>query len=158
MLTARYDTPLGALELGYEGDLLLSLRIEPAAAKGDGGARCALTDEACAQVLAYLRGERRAFDLPCAARGTDFQRAVWRALEQIPYGETRAYGEIARTLGRPGAARAVGAACGRNPLWLIVPCHRAIGADGSLTGYAGGTDLKRRLLGLERGERSGTDR
>jgi methylated-DNA-[protein]-cysteine S-methyltransferase len=101
------------------------------------------------QLGEYFAGERREFDLPLAPQGTPFERAVWAELAKIPFGETRSYGEIARTLGRPGAARAVGRANGANPLPIVVPCHRVIGADGSLTGFGGGLDVKSRLLELE---------
>jgi methylated-DNA-[protein]-cysteine S-methyltransferase len=101
------------------------------------------------QLEAYFAGERTSFELPLAAKGTDFQRQVWRALSAIPYGETTTYAEIARTIGRPRAVRAVGAANGRNPLSIVVPCHRVIGRDGTLTGYAGGLENKRKLLDLE---------
>lgn len=104
-----------------------------------------------AQLDEYFRGERRSFDLPLAPVGTSFQREVWQALLEIPYGETRSYGDIAASVGRPGSARAVGAANGRNPLSIVVPCHRVIGANRSLTGYAGGIETKRRLLNLEGG-------
>ncbi|MGO0603403.1 methylated-DNA--[protein]-cysteine S-methyltransferase [Brevibacterium linens] len=101
------------------------------------------------QLGEYFTGQRARFDLPLAAKGTEFQRSVWQALTQIPYGSTAGYGELAEMLGRPGAARAVGAANGQNPISIIVPCHRVIGADGSLTGYAWGEEKKRRLLTLE---------
>lgn len=101
------------------------------------------------QVGAFFRGERTGFDLPLAPEGTEFQQRIWQALLAIPFGETRSYGELARSLGMPGASRAVGRANGANPIALIVPCHRVIGSDGSLTGYAGGVDLKRRLLAFE---------
>lgn len=101
------------------------------------------------QLLAYARGEQRRFDLPLAPAGTAWQRAVWQALTEIPYGETISYGELAARLGKPQAARAVGHANGSNPIPLIVPCHRVIGADGSLTGYGGGLDIKERLLAHE---------
>ena len=87
--------------------------------------------------------------MPLAARGTDFQHRVWQALRAIPYGETASYGEVARVIGRPTASRAVGAANGRNPISIVVPCHRVVGAGGSLTGYGGGLDRKARLLNLE---------
>ena len=103
-----------------------------------------------AQLRAYFAGELTDFDLPLSPSGTAFQLAVWSALTGIPYGTTRSYGEIARALGRPGAAsRAVGAANGQNPIAVIVPCHRVIGADGSLTGYGGGLTRKQWLLRLE---------
>ncbi len=102
------------------------------------------------QVEEYCAGERQSFDLERAAAGTAFQHAVWEALAAIPFGETRSYGEIASEIGRPGAARAVGMANANNPIALIVPCHRVIGADGSLTGFGGGLDLKEGLLAHER--------
>lgn len=108
------------------------------------------TQRAREALLAYQRGDVRAFDsLPLAPAGTAWQRAVWQALTEIPYGETISYGELAARLGRPQAARAVGHANGSNPIPLIVPCHRVIGADGSLTGYGGGLDIKQRLLAHE---------
>lgn len=105
-----------------------------------------------AQLRAYFVGKLRDFDLPLDFVGTEFQQQVWRGLLQIPYGQTRSYGEQARLLGRPTATRAVAAANGSNKIAIIVPCHRVIGSDGSLTGYGGGLDRKRWLLGLERGE------
>jgi methylated-DNA-[protein]-cysteine S-methyltransferase len=107
--------------------------------------------EARRQLSEYFAGERTAFDLPLRPAGAPFQLRVWEALLRIPYGETASYGELARELGHPGAARAVGAANGRNPLAIVVPCHRVIGASGSLTGYAGGLECKRALLDLEVG-------
>ena len=102
------------------------------------------------QLGEYFAGKRRTFDVPLSFSGSDFQTRVWRALLTIPFGETRSYGEIARALEKPGAARAVGAANGRNPISIIVPCHRVIGASGDLTGDGGGLDRKRTLLTLER--------
>ncbi len=104
---------------------------------------------AAAQLDAYFAGTRTAFDLPLDFRGTDFQKSVWAALLTIPFGETRSYGEIARAIGQPTASRAVGAANGRNPISIIAPCHRVIGANGALTGFAGGMAAKRLLLALE---------
>jgi methylated-DNA-[protein]-cysteine S-methyltransferase len=104
---------------------------------------------ATVQLAEYFAGKRRVFSLPLAPRGTPFQRSVWQALRQIPYGETVSYGELARRLGRTSGARAVGLANGANPLPIIVPCHRVIGADGSLTGFGGGLSIKRALLALE---------
>ena len=106
--------------------------------------------EAADQLRAYFAGELREFELPLAPRGTEFQRRVWTAVSAVPYGETATYAEIAAAVGRPTACRAVGAANGRNPLPVIVPCHRIIGAAGALTGYGGGLDRKRSLLDLER--------
>lgn len=103
------------------------------------------------QLEAYFAGERRTFDLALEPKGTDFQRRVWKALARIPYGTTTTYAAIAQAIGKPRAVRAVGAANGRNPLSIVIPCHRVIGADGTLTGYAGGLPNKRRLLALESG-------
>ncbi len=102
------------------------------------------------QLGEYFAGRRREFDLALAPQGTAFQRRVWQALTRIPYGETVSYGELARRIGRPQASRAVGLANGANPLPIVVPCHRVIGADGSLTGFGGGLEIKRKLLALER--------
>jgi len=106
------------------------------------------------QLAAYFAGELRRFDLPLALDGTPFQRRVWQALTAIPYGTTTSYSALAEGLGRPAGARAVGAANGRNPISIVVPCHRLVGATGDLVGYGGGLDTKRRLLAHERGQRS----
>ncbi len=104
----------------------------------------------CARQLEeYFAGRRRRFDLPLDLQGTDFQKRCWQELLKIPYGETRSYADIARAIGNPAAVRAVGLANGRNPIAIIVPCHRVIGSDGSLTGYGGGLETKRKLLELE---------
>ncbi|PJK00733.1 cysteine methyltransferase [Lysobacteraceae bacterium NML91-0213] len=108
-----------------------------------------LIDEARRQLAAYFAGTRRVFDLPLAPHGTTFQRAVWQALADIPYGSTASYAQLAARVGRPAAARAVGAANGRNPLPIVLPCHRVIGAGGGLTGFGGGLPTKRYLLALE---------
>jgi methylated-DNA-[protein]-cysteine S-methyltransferase len=109
--------------------------------------------DAVAQLRAYFAGALTHFDLPLAVDGTPFQRRVWAALREIPYGQTISYGELARRVGRPGAARAVGLANGRNPVGIIVPCHRVIGADGSMTGYGGGLERKTWLLQHEAAHR-----
>jgi O-6-methylguanine DNA methyltransferase len=105
------------------------------------------------QLNAYFEGTLRAFSVPLDLRGTPFQLSVWNALLDIPYGEVRSYGDIARAIDRPSAVRAVGAANGANPVPIIVPCHRVIGSSGKLVGYGGGVDIKERLLRLERGEK-----
>ena len=107
--------------------------------------------QATKQILEYLEGKRRAFEIPLDLRGTSFQLEVWDALRGIPYGETRSYAEIAAQLGRDNAVRAVGAANGANPVSLVVPCHRVINSDGRLGGYAGGLEVKARLLAMEQG-------
>jgi methylated-DNA-[protein]-cysteine S-methyltransferase len=111
----------------------------------------AALEEARRQLGEYFAGGRRTFTLRLAADGTPFQRQVWAGLARIPFGATSTYAELAREVGRPGAARAVGAAVGRNPLSIVVPCHRVVGTSGALTGYAGGMDRKRHLLALEQG-------
>ena len=108
-----------------------------------------LLEEAGRQITEYLAGRRRAFDFPMAPEGTDFERLVWKALLGIPYGETRTYRQIAEEIGRPQASRAVGRANGANPMSIVIPCHRVVGTNGRLTGYAGGLETKRRLLQLE---------
>ena len=109
-----------------------------------------LIQKAASQLREYFDGKRTAFDLPLALCGTDFQNAVWKALQTIPYGQTRSYKDIALLVGSPKAYRAVGMANNRNPIAIIVPCHRVVGSDGSLTGYAGGLAVKERLLALEK--------
>ena len=110
--------------------------------------------EAVAQLTAYFAGTRRMFDLPLDPQGTPFQQAIWQAISRVAYGTTQSYAALASAAGAAGAARAAGAATGRNPLGIVVPCHRIVGSQGALTGYAGGLDRKRALLALERGERT----
>lgn len=148
------DSPVGPLTLAGNADALTHVWFDaepPAVASGaahrDPGPFLAAAD----QLEAYFAGERHEFDLVLAPTGTPFQVSVWQGLLEIPYGETRSYGQLATRLGSPGASRAVGLANGRNPVSIIVPCHRVIGADGTLTGYAGGMDRKRLLLDLEAG-------
>jgi methylated-DNA-[protein]-cysteine S-methyltransferase len=143
------DSPVGCLRLVSDGENLLRIEF-PQFHRDEGEQGRDPVLASCAQQLAeYFRGERQHFDLPLGAQGTDFQRAVWGALSQIPHGETRSYRDIAAAIGNPSAVRAVGAANGRNPLPIVVPCHRVIGADGSLTGFAGGLKAKTCLLQLE---------
>ncbi|NLJ32011.1 MAG: methylated-DNA--[protein]-cysteine S-methyltransferase [Clostridiales bacterium] len=113
-----------------------------------------LLKEAARQLGEYFSGARTAFSLPLSLSGTDFQLSAWEALRAIPYGETRSYKQIAEQIGRPNACRAVGMANHRNPVMILVPCHRVIGTDGGLTGYAGGLDVKRYLLDLEKENRA----
>jgi len=148
-LTVR--SPLGALRLYAAGDQLVGLYLPVQPAPPGFEQPSEILERAAGQLAEYFAGQRRAFDLPLAPRGTDFQAHVWRALRAIPHGETRSYGELARSLGRPSASRAVGAANGKNPISIIVPCHRVVGANGDLTGYAGGVAAKRWLLDHEQG-------
>jgi methylated-DNA-[protein]-cysteine S-methyltransferase len=145
------DTPIGVLRLVSDGNHLVTIEFE--GQHGDGGTDTEIADPVlnkCAEQLAeYFAGARHSFDLPLAPGGTEFQRAVWAALGDIPYGELRSYGDIARAIHKPAAVRAVGAANGRNPLPVVVPCHRVVGSDGSLTGFAGGLAIKKKLLELE---------
>jgi methylated-DNA-[protein]-cysteine S-methyltransferase len=138
---------LGPMRFVARGDALVSLWFVdgPQDRKRD-----ALLDRAIEEMDEYFAGTRTAFSIPIAPDGTPFQHEVWRALRAIPFGETRSYADVARAIDKPRAVRAVGAANGRNPLGIVVPCHRVIGADGSLTGYAGGMERKKFLLDLER--------
>lgn len=152
------DSPIGTLTLVSDGSSLTGLFMEThrhAPPPNEWGALVAVGEapqvlrDAASQLSAYFAGELTVFDLPLAAAGTDFQRRVWAALETIPYGTTWSYAQLAERIGSPAAARAVGLANGRNPISIVVPCHRVIGANGSLTGYGGGMERKRALLALE---------
>ncbi|MPM74476.1 Methylated-DNA--protein-cysteine methyltransferase [bioreactor metagenome] len=141
-----FATPWGMMTVEEEDGALTRLGWGGEAVGGDDSALLRRTE---CELNAYLRGELRQFTLPTAPAGTPFQRSVWRELLTIPYGAVASYGRIAQLLDRPGAARAVGMACHCNPIAIVIPCHRVVGADGTLTGYAGGLELKRRLLELE---------
>ena len=148
--TTTIDSPVGPLVLTSDGTaltgVLFDAELDPTWSTGT----CAVLDQAVAQLGEYFAGERTVFDLPLEPAGTPFQRSTWLALREIPYAETINYGQLALRVGNPKASRAVGLANGRNPISIVVPCHRVIGADGSLTGYGGGLDRKRLLLDLER--------
>lgn len=150
---AVLDSPVGPLTVVGEGGALVRVEFEGQRRRAaDLGERSAAGFEAVAEQLGeYFAGQRRAFDLPLAPAGTDWQLRVWGALLDIPHGETRTYGQLAAGLGAPGAARAVGLANGANPLPVVVPCHRVVGAGGALTGFGGGLPRKRLLLDLEAG-------
>lgn len=160
MNTVHYrtvDSPVGPLTLAGTNGRLRHLRMveqtyEPSREGWE--ADDAMFGDAAAQLSAYFSGDLVDFDLDLDLVGTEFQRRVWAALTTIPYGETRSYGEIARQIGVPGASRAVGLANGHNPIGIIVPCHRVIGVNGSLTGYGGGLDRKRQLLAMEKNRTS----
>lgn len=150
----EHDSPLGPLLLLADDGGLTGIYMQPHRHGPDGVDAAWIRDderfaEARVQLDAYFVGELQRFELPLNPTGTAFQREVWAALRTIPYGETRSYGEIAEQIGRPGTARAVGLANGRNPLSIVVPCHRVVGASGSLTGYGGGIERKQLLLDLE---------
>ncbi len=140
------ETPIGRLLLSADEGRLSDVAFDASRVCRSDAAPFA---EAEAQLHAYFAGELERFELPLAPRGTAFQRSVWEALRQIPYGGTTTYSELAASIGRPSACRAVGAANGRNPLPVIVPCHRVVGAAGALTGYGGGLERKRVLLAFE---------
>lgn len=148
---AYYGFAFGVLEIGYTEEAVVSLERVAGRAEGP-GEPSALSDRAFEQIGEYLAGRRRTFDFPYALHGTEFQRKVWAALCRIPYGETRTYKEIAQAVGNPKATRAVGMANNKNPMMIVVPCHRVIGADGTLVGYGGGLDMKKALLELEQGK------
>jgi methylated-DNA-[protein]-cysteine S-methyltransferase len=154
----RIDSPVGGLRLLAGGDGLREISFErgrrPKPELPDGATRSARPfSEAIRQLDAYFAGELETFDLALAPEGTPLQLDVWRLLAKIPYGETTSYGELARRLGRPDAARAVGAANGGNPIPIVIPCHRVVGANGSLTGFGGGLEAKRWLLRHEAARR-----
>ncbi len=154
---AVVDSPIGPLTLVTEDGKLTGLYMDVAGHEPDEatlGERVSVEDDAvlrsaASQLTAYFEGQLTSFDLPIGLEGTGFQRTVWAGLQDIPYGETISYGELARRIGQPSASRAVGLANGRNPVSIVVPCHRVVGSDGSLTGYGGGLDRKRFLLALE---------
>ena len=152
LATDTLPTPIGHLTVVASARGVREVRWgrEPQASGAEVNAEAvAHVEQAMREIREYFEGERRAFGVALDVRGTDFQRQVWGELAAIPHGETRTYGELARAVGRPAAARAVGAATGRNPAPVIVPCHRVVGANGSLTGFAGGLEAKRALLALE---------
>jgi methylated-DNA-[protein]-cysteine S-methyltransferase len=143
-------TPIGRMAATISDGALLALRFVPPDLDAPATAHTEpLIQRLQGQLAEYFEGRRREFSIPLRLEGTPFQRRVWASLCEIPYGQTRSYGEQARSLGQPNAARAVGLANGQNPIAVLVPCHRVIGAKGSLTGYAGGVALKAQLLVLE---------
>lgn len=149
LLMKPIASPVGELHLFARGDALTGvyagIQTPPEARAG----KARILERAAEQLAEYFAGERTTFDLPLAPEGTEFQQKVWMLLRAIPFGETRTYGQLATKLKQPTASRAVGAANGRNPLGIIVPCHRVIGASGDLTGYAGGLPMKKWLLAHE---------
>lgn len=155
MISTTMDSPVGPLTLHSNGEALIGLEFEQQRfplARAERGENAILAS-AREQLALYFEGKLNAFDLPLAPEGTAFQRAVWASLRKIPFGETWSYAGLAADIGKPKASRAVGLANGKNPISIVIPCHRVIGADGSLTGYGGGMERKRWLLEHE-GRRS----
>ncbi len=148
MPQAAYHTEFGRLTVTYNTEAITGIRRS--LENEDDGIRSFLSDSAFTQLQEYFAGKRKVFRLPLAPVGTTFQRRVWEALYAIPYGETRAYRDIAAAIGVPHAYRAVGMANNKNPIMIVIPCHRVIRAHGELTGYAGGLEMKEALLTLER--------
>ena len=146
---SRIDSPVGPLLLAVSERGLVALEFGRGKIGESWVEAAERTAPYASQLDEYFAGKRRAFDIPLDLRGTEFQNRCWQELLKIPYGETRSYADIARGIGKPSAVRAVGLANGQNPIAIIVPCHRVIGSDGSLTGYGGGLEVKRRLLELE---------
>ena len=147
--TTTIDSPVGPLLLTSDGTSLTRVLFDAAPDPEWSTEPCALLDEAVRQLEEYFAGERTDFHLPLEPTGTAFQKATWMQLREIPYAETINYGQLAGRVGNPAASRAVGLANGRNPISIVVPCHRVIGADGSLVGYGGGLERKRTLLAHE---------
>jgi methylated-DNA-[protein]-cysteine S-methyltransferase len=145
---AVYETQLGSIRVEYEDDKVIFIKKTNTDIDHK-GRPTALTDAVYQELTEYFEGKRERFDFPYELRGTVFQKKVWQALCDIPYGETRTYKEIATAVGNPKAYRAVGMANNKNPIMIVVPCHRVIGTDSKLTGYAGGIEMKKELLNIE---------
>ena len=146
----KYESPFGSIIIESDGSAITSIKTVSTIVPSGKNKANALIDKAIRQLEEYFTGKRERFDLPLNPYGTDFQRSVWKALQEIPYGETRSYKQIAQAVNNPDACRAVGLANNKNPIWIMIPCHRVIGSNGSLTGYGGGLDMKKRLLDLEK--------
>jgi methylated-DNA-[protein]-cysteine S-methyltransferase len=145
-----YQTNIGEIGIVENGTAITNLFFKGEIVPQDAVIReTALLKEAGQQLMDYLSSKRRSFELPLAPEGTAFQQKVWQALEEIPWGEIRSYGEVAESIGQPKAARAVGMANNKNPILIMIPCHRVVGANGKLVGYAAGLDVKEHLLKLE---------
>lgn len=151
MDTYYYQSPAGILEIESNGNAITGVRIVNGYTKANPvAAICPIIREACRQLEEYFAGNRKNFDLPLDLQGTDFQRKVWAQLQQIPYGTTISYAQLAKAVDNPKACRAVGSANGKNPVAIVVPCHRVIASDGSPGGYAYGLEIKNQLLLLEK--------
>jgi len=145
-----YDSPFGNIIIESDGKAITGIKTESNVKSTGKKEASTLTDIAAMQLREYFAGKRKKFDVPIDPQGTEFQRSVWKALQAIPYGKTRSYKQIAQAIGNPKACRAVGMANNKNPIWIIIPCHRVIGADGELVGYGGGIEMKKRLLSIEK--------
>ncbi|AWW27579.1 MAG: methylated-DNA-[protein]-cysteine S-methyltransferase [Acetobacterium sp.] len=145
-----YQTPLGKIVLIENGSAVTRLIFSEVLPEGVNCTETPLLKKAVLELQEYFAGTRKRFDLPLSPQGTDFQQKVWKALQDIPYGAVVSYKDIALAIGNEKACRAVGGANNKNPISIIIPCHRVIGADGSLVGYGGGLEIKRRLLALEK--------
>ena len=145
----EYETKFGIITIVSDGGAILAVWLRNAVNLEGRNETDALTDMTAKQLEEYFAGKRKQFDVPLRLVGTEFQQAVWNELLAIPYGETRSYKQIAHGIGKPAACRAVGMANNKNPISIIIPCHRVIGSNGALVGYGGGLDMKRKLLALE---------
>ena len=154
--SSTVETPLGTLLVTAQDGFVcsISLKKDDSGEEANNNADSEVLRQATQELREYFAGKRKKFTIPMRATGTPFQQKVWQALREIPYGETRSYGEIANVIGQPTASRAVGMACNRNPIMISVPCHRVVGAKGALVGYAYGTETKQKLLALEQGARA----
>jgi len=151
--TYFYPTKIGEIVIRENGSGITHISTKACFVMDDSEvSETPLLKKAAQQIQEYLEGKRTAFDLPLSPEGTPFQKAAWEALLTIPYGETRSYKQMAEQVGNPKACRAIGMANNRNPIMIVVPCHRVIGADGKLVGYGGGLDMKRKLLEIEKGK------
>ncbi len=147
--TYYYDTEIGKIYISEEENFITCIRFEHEVSDNEIFNETEIIREAGNQIIEYLKGKRKNFDIPILPKGTAFQQKVWEALRVIPYGETRSYGEIASNIGNEKACRAVGNANNKNPIPIIIPCHRVVGSNGKLVGYAGGLFIKNFLLNLE---------
>jgi len=151
MNSAYYTLQFGIVKMRYKDNILYYLGLTTEDIRDD--VKSEFTDKVFREIGEYLRGDRKSFDIAYELEGSNFQKSVWHILEKIPYGETYTYLDVAKKLNNPKAVRAVGSACNRNPLWLIVPCHRVIGTSGKLVGYAWGINVKEEILQIESSSR-----
>ena len=145
-----YETIFGKIIVESDGRAITCIKTDEFTESSGQKKPNTLTDTVAKQLDEYFSGKRQKFDVPLNPNGTNFQLSVWNALQNIPYGETRSYKQVAEAIGNPKACRAVGLANNKNPIWILIPCHRVIGANGALTGYGGGLEMKRKLLELEK--------